>query len=151
MAKAIVLNFYEITVTPLLELSTFGENMPADIEFLGELLVRSFRNTAVSCVDGLCKEQFDSPNHREYQKMLRGLPAEQKELLQRVVLYCVEGALNDTLHSLDAEINKKRPRLQIFIDGESVTNGESPSKLGSRLWGADGWLSRYGEKSDVKD
>jgi hypothetical protein len=71
--------------------------MHTDLDFLGELFVRKFRNTAVTCVQGLCEEQFDSPGHREYQRLIRDLSAEQKELLQNVVRYCVEGALNDTL------------------------------------------------------
>lgn len=117
--------------------------MHSDIDFLGELFVRKFRNTAVSCVKGLSEERFDSPGHREYQRLILSLSGEQKELLQKVVRYCVEGALNDTLYTLDAELNKKNPRLTISIDGESLSSEESPSVMHSRLWGTEGWLKRY--------
>jgi hypothetical protein len=117
--------------------------LSAEIDFLGEFFVRNFRNTAMECVDGLCLEKFQSPGHREYQQLISTLSDEQKELLQKVVRYCVEGALNDTLYQLDLEINKKKPRIQILIDGKSLANTGAPPALHSRLWGATGWLNRY--------
>ena len=121
--------------------------MPADIDFLGEFLVRNFRNTATGCVRGLCREEFDSPGHREYQELIQMLSDEQKEILQKVVKYCVEGALNDTLYRLDAELNKKKPRIQILIDSEPLATAGAPSTLHSRLWGPEGWLIRYQQVS----
>ena len=117
--------------------------MSAQIDFLGEFFVRNFRNTATECVHGLCREEFDSPGHREYQKLISTLSDEQKDVLQKVVKYCVEGALNDTLYQLDLELNKKKPRIKIQVDGEPLANTGDPATLHSRLWGPTGWLNRY--------
>jgi hypothetical protein len=117
--------------------------MSAEIDFFGEFLVRNFRNTAIECVEGLCRDDFDSPGHREYQKLISTLPDEQKEVLQKVVRYCVEGALNDTLYQLGLELNKKKPRIQIQVDGLPLASAAGPTSLHSRLWGPTGWLSQY--------
>lgn len=117
--------------------------MSTEIDFLGEFLVRNFRNTAIDCIQGLCRGQFDSPGHREYQRRISTFSDEQKEVLQQVVRYCVEGALNDTLYRLDQELNKKKPRIWIEVDGEPLMRTGAPSALHSRLWGPTGWLNRY--------
>lgn len=122
--------------------------MPADTDFLGEFFVRNFRNTAIECARGLCREEFDSPGHRNYQKLIQTMSDEQKEILQNVVTYCVEGALNDSLYRLDAELNKRNARIKILVDGEPLVSPGAPSTLRSRLWGPQGWLIRFQGKSD---
>jgi hypothetical protein len=126
-----------------IHLSYLKIHLSAEIDFLGKFFVRNFRNTAMECVQGLCREKFDSPGQREYQKLISTLSDEQKEVLQKVVRYCVEGALNDTLYRLDLELNKKKPRIQIQVDGKSLANTGAPPALHSRLWGQTGWLNRY--------
>lgn len=115
-----------------------------DADYLGELLVRKFHNTATTAIRGLCAGEFDSPNHREFQALIRPLSDEQKELLRSVVAYCAKGALNDTLHALDEELNETNPRITIMVDGRSLAQPGAPASLHRGLWGPQGWMARFG-------
>ena len=68
--------------------------------------------------------------------------------MERVVTYCVEGALNDFLHHLDAEMRRKNATIQVTVNGKALSS--NPEKLGPQLWGPTGWLARYGTKDGSK-
>ena len=115
-----------------------------DADYLGELLVRKFHNTATAAIRGLCAGEFDSPGHREYQELIRPLSDEHKQLLKGVVAHCAKGALNDTLYALDQELNKTSPRIALIVDGRSLSQPEAPASLQRSLWGPQGWMARFG-------
>jgi hypothetical protein len=114
--------------------------MSKDLDYLGEFLMKHFRDVALECAEGLCEGRFDSPGHRRFQKELEPLPAETKKLIQESLAYCLDGAMNDFLFHVDAESRKKK-RLQLFVDGVDAT--KFTEGLHRELHGDDGWMTRF--------
>ena len=81
--------------------------MSNEIDILGKLLMSEFRDTAIKCCEGLIEGKFDSPGHREIQSTLASITQEQKELIRKCIVYCVDGGLNDFLFHLDEAIRTK--------------------------------------------
>ncbi len=82
--------------------------MENELDHLGKLLMTRLRDVAFECVEGLCENRFDSPGHREFQKLLASMSPDQREIVRDTVQYCVDGALNDFLFYLDKETAQKK-------------------------------------------
>jgi len=115
--------------------------MESDKEIFGKFLIENLRNTAVSGAKGLVDNAFQSPGHKEYQRLIATFDSKQKEILVRIVEYCTEGAINDFLYHLDEKM-RKGGEIQVLVKGVPIT--ELSPALYKELWGEGGWWATYG-------
>ena len=114
--------------------------MSKELDYLGDFLMKHFRDVALECAEGLCEGRFDSPGHRRFQEELEPLPPQTKKLIQESLAYCLDGAMNDFLFHLDAE-GRKGDRIEVLVDGVEVT--ELTEGLHRDLHGDEGWQNRF--------
>lgn len=114
--------------------------MSKELDYLGDFMMKRFRDVALECAEGLCEGRFDSPGHKRFQDELDGLPPQTKKLLQESLAYCLDGAMNDFLFHLDDECRKKG-RIRLLVDGVEAT--DATEGLHRELHGDEGWKSRF--------
>ena len=121
--------------------------MENELDHLGKLLMTRLRDVAFECVEGLCENQFDSPGHRAFQRLLASMSPEQREIVRDTVQYWVDCALNDFLFHLDKELRRKNPTLRLEAGGICVT--EQTANLQKELYGAAGWKARFSHFREI--
>ena len=120
--------------------------MSKKVDYLGEFIMKHFRDVALECAEGLCEGRFDSPGHRRFQEELAALSGPEKKLVQQTLAYCIDGGLNDFLFHLDKEVRTKK-RIQLLIDG--VDCSELSDGLHQELHGPKGWKEAYSKYESI--
>jgi hypothetical protein len=121
--------------------------MSNELDYLGEFIMKHFRDVALECIEGLCEGRFDSPGHRRFQDELASLSASDKKLVQQTLAYCVDGGLNDFLFHLDKAMRSKKKRIQLLVDGVLCT--DLTDGLHKKLHGLDGWKEKFSKFESI--
>lgn len=120
--------------------------MSKEINYLGDFIMKHFRDVALDCAEGLCEGRFDSPGHRRFQEEIAVLSDSEKKLIQQTLAYCIDGGLNDFLFHLDKETRTKK-RIQVLLDGVSCS--ELSEGLHRELHGPEGWIASYSKHGPI--
>jgi hypothetical protein len=106
----------------------------------GRFLMNRLRDPAIDQVDGLLKSHWKAPALSGIQKELAKLSANEKKLVRRVVVTCIDAALHDFLYAVQEKAEKDCD-LEIHVNGENVA--EISDGLHGEVYGDNGWAAQF--------
>lgn len=106
----------------------------------GEFLMTNVRDAAIDRFDSLSSNRLKSPRTESLRKVLAGMTAENRAVIRRCVLACVDTGLHDFLFALQ-QLADFDNDIQVIVDGKNVV--EQSDGLHGELFGDDGWFARY--------
>ena len=122
---------------------------PVDLEPLdrfGKFIMENLRDRGIHWCDVLLASKTAAPSSRELQKSLAAMSDEQRSLVRRCVVACLDVATHDFLFKLHERADFEND-IQILVDGVNVEN-LTEAGLHYEVFCDDGWqalFSRYGE------
>jgi len=111
-----------------------------EVDKFGKLLVKSLRDGAIDFYDGLARGHWKS--HEELQESLAGLSSEQRELVRRCVVSCLDQGIHGFLMAL-GESQFKNEGISVVVDGKDVA--VLSDGLEGEPYGTRGWIAKFGK------
>jgi hypothetical protein len=118
-----------------------------EVDTFGELIVTQLRDTTLDFFDGLAYGRWRAPATRRLQVDLAALSSEQREVVRRCVVACVDRGIHDFLFALHEA--QRGDEVTIIVDGHNVA--ELSDGLQGELYGEQGWIARFGKYPEGQD
>jgi hypothetical protein len=109
-------------------------------EKFGAFLMANLRDGAVDRFDSLASNHLKSPRTESLRKTLAAMSAEDRAVVRRCVLACVDTGLHDFLFALQ-QIADFDNDITVAVDGKNIV--EQSDGLHGELFGDNGWFARY--------
>lgn len=106
----------------------------------GGFLVTNLRDAAIDRFDSLATNHLKSPSTESLRKALARMSAEDRTVVRRCVLACVDTGLHDFLFALQ-QVADFDDDIHVVVDGNNIV--EQSDGLHGELFGDKGWLARY--------
>jgi hypothetical protein len=113
-----------------------------ELDKFGQLLVTKLRDSALDFFDGLARSQWKRPSTGKLQADLATLSPEQREIVRRCVVACVDRGLGGFLFAL-SEAHDFGRQIAVMVDGKNIA--ELSDGLQGEPYGQDGWVARFGK------
>ena len=106
----------------------------------GEFLIANLRDAAIDRFDSLASDHLKSPRTESLRKALAGMSIEDRVVVRRCVLTCVDTGLHDFLFALH-QIADFENDITVVVDGKNIV--EQSDGLHGELFSGDGWFARF--------
>lgn len=106
----------------------------------GAFLMANLRDAAIDRFDSLASNHLKSPATESLRKTLVAMSAEDRAVVRRCVLACVDSGLHDFLFALQ-QIADFDNDINVVVDGKNIV--DQSDGLHGELFGGNGWFSRY--------
>lgn len=120
----------------------------ASLDKFGRFLMEHLRDHAIDDVDTLVAAGWKAPGVQALQTELVGLTAQQRSVVRRCVITCVDSAIHAFLYKLQ-ELADFENDLQVLVDGKNVamlSDGIHGEPFGEEGWQAP--FSKHGQSPD---
>jgi hypothetical protein len=128
----------------------YDSNSPVDLPLdkFGKFIMENFRDRAIDNYQMLSMGKWKAPSLQLIQSQLEQFSEEQKEIIHKVVISCIDHGLHDLLFGLQ-EAHELGDKIEVFVDG--VNLAEVSDGLHGELFTEDGWyhrFSKYGTQNE---
>jgi hypothetical protein len=126
-----------------------GKSMATpEVDKFGQLLVTKLRDAALDFFGGLARGHWKSPSTRQLQADIAELSSEQRELVRRCVLACVDRGIHDFLFAL-SESHDCNGGISLVLDGRDIAS--LSDGLHGEPYGEDGWVAKFGKHPEGRE
>ena len=119
-----------------------------EVDKFGQLLVTSLRDGALGFFDGLARGHLKSPSTRRLQADLARLSLEQREIVRRCVVACVDRGVHDFLFAL-GEAHEFGRGISVVVGGKDIA--ELSDGLQGEPYGDRGWVAKFGKHPEGQE
>ena len=113
-----------------------------ELDRFGRLIVTSLRDNGIKHFDGLANSHWKAPSLQNLQADLAKLTDEQKAVVRRCIIQCLDNALHDFLFAL-VEANDFDKGIALVVDGKNLA--EISDGLHSEPYTDEGWIAKFSE------
>ena len=117
-----------------------------ELEKFGRLIIASLRDSGITHFDGLSKGHWKAPSLQPLQAELSKMNDEQKAVVRRCVIQCLDNALHDFLFAL-VEANDFDTGIALVVDGKNLA--EISDGLHGEPYTDQGWIAKFSEYPKV--
>lgn len=113
----------------------------------GQFIVANLRDKAIEQHLMLQRGELRGKSIQDLQSKVASLPAEEKEIIRRVVVDALDTALHDFLFALQDAHDRERG-IVVTVDGENVA--AASGMLHGEQLGEEGWVKRFSRFADMQ-
>jgi hypothetical protein len=106
----------------------------------GAFLMANLRDAAIDRFDSLASNHLKSPRTESLRKALAGMSAEDRAVVRRCVVACVDTGLHDFLFALQ-QLADFDDDIHVVVDGKNIV--EQSDGLHGELFSDAGWFARH--------
>ena len=118
------------------------------LDKFGRFLMEHFRDHAIDDVDTLLAAGWKAPGVQALQTELVGFTEEQRAVVRRCLITCVDGAIHAFLFKLQ-ERSDFEDDLQVLVDGKNVAI--LSDGIHGEPFGEEGWQARFSKHGQSPD
>ena len=119
------------------------------LDRFGKFLMENLRDKGIASCDILLEGKYKAPALLNLQNALASLNEEQRSIVRRCVVWCLDGATHDFLFKLHERADFERD-IQMLVDGINVDD-LSEAGMHYEPFGPDGWQARYSKFGEAPD